>query len=234
MNLNDMARSVPGNMRWGPAAAQQFTHLRLFSEALGLPWDVVGSHTSKSIKLPVLRFSCSGAEVYLRDNFHDVNICVVAEAPITVSFRGLFEGILTPQDWDWYLTQIARCRNYSWAGWTDEEMDLPGLIALSNETPSYAVKSLREKARWAKRMTDPEWFYCDWSSDAISCEGEFGPGAQLWVQPHPYLEGISELATAEAAKPYTPGCKGFAISLNGLGEAEALLRRFINMGARNG
>lgn len=219
---------IPDQMLWEGAALAQIEQFRLFAEELGFPWAAVGHHTSKSIPLPVIRILCGDITVYLRDNFHDLNICVVATKPINLPLSVLFDGVLEPLSWDWYLEEVRKAREYSWRGWTNEQMDAPGLLALSDTAPTYMVKTLKEKARWVKRLTDPEWYSSDWSSGTITWEGEFGPGTTMWVLRHPYMEGIGRLVPQSAAKPYAPGCKGFALALYDLGHVANLIQRLGN------
>lgn len=223
-------KSIPDEMLWKGSAIAQIDQFRQFAETLGFPWEVAGQHRSKSIDLPVIRIDCGGGlKVYLRDNFHDLNFCVVSDAkqPITTPMSVLFDGVLEPRSWDWYLEQVSRCRNYSWREWTDEQMDTPGLLALTDDAPWYSVKKPEEKARWRRRMTDPAWFRHDWSSGQIVWEGEFGPGVTMWVQVHPFLEGIGHLVPSSATEPYKPGCSGFALALSNLDQATTLIQRLV-------
>ena len=119
---------------------------------------------------------------------------------------------------------VSKARNYSWREWTDEQMNTPGLLALSDDAPSYMVKRPDEKARWVRRMTDPAW-YRDWSSDKLVWEGEFGPGVTMWVQDHPFMQGIEALVPSWATKPYEPGCRGFALALSDLDQAQNLVQK---------
>jgi hypothetical protein len=51
---------------------------------------VIGEHTSKSVRLPVysLERPDLGLQVVLRDNYHDWNVSVISETPITTDLRG--------------------------------------------------------------------------------------------------------------------------------------------------
>lgn len=230
----DKFKDIPNQMLWREGGLRQIEQFRSFAEALGFPWDVVGHHTSKSIKLPVIRITCGSLNIYLRDNFHDINVCVVGDAkqPITIPMSVLFDGILPTLTWDWYLDQVSKCRNYSWREWTDEQMNTPGLLALSDDAPSYAVKEIGVKARWVRRMTDPAWFG-DWSRGQILWDGEFGPGVTLRIQDHPFLEGISELIPLKGVyKPYKPGCHSFALALYDMEQATNLIKRLSDWGAQ--
>ena len=50
--------------------------------------EVIGTHTSKSIKCPVYRLRTKDATITMRYNFHDWNISVDSEKPIDVDFFG--------------------------------------------------------------------------------------------------------------------------------------------------
>jgi hypothetical protein len=51
---------------------------------------VIGEHTSKSVRLPVysLERPDLGIQFVLRDNYHDWNVSVLSEKPITTDLRG--------------------------------------------------------------------------------------------------------------------------------------------------
>jgi hypothetical protein len=74
-------------------------------------------------------------------------------------------------------------------------------------------------------MTDPSWYKHDWSSATITWEGEFGPEAKLFVQQHPFAEGISGIVSPSALQPYQPGRKEFTLALNNMEQAETIIRR---------
>ncbi len=55
--------------------------------------QVIGTHTSKSITLPVYELERPDKKlrVILRDNFYDWKLSVIAHVPVKESFRGLFD-----------------------------------------------------------------------------------------------------------------------------------------------
>lgn len=225
----DTFKDIPDQMLWKGPALHQIENFRKLTQRLGYRWATVGHHFSKSIKLPVVRISRKGLQFYLRDNFYDINLCAVSKEPITVPMSVLFEGVLTPQTWDWYLNEISRSRGYSWSPWTDAQMDDPDLLTVDPDPEprryTHMTKEPGEKARWLRRMMDPTWYSHDWSSGVICWEEDFGPGAKLYIQEHPYLEGISSIVPKKKTQPYVTGCKGFAVALSSLEQAEALIRR---------
>ena len=222
----DRFKDIRDTMNWRDAAITQIDRFRQFAEGLGMPWDAVGRHTSKSIALPVIRITCGDKDIYIRDNFHDLNVCVVSPNPITTPLNAMFAGVLEPRNWDWYLGEIAKCRGYSWREWSDDQMETPGLLALSDDAPDYMVKKPETKRRWRARMTDPAWWGHDWSSGSkITWEGAFGPDATLWVQYHPFMQGIEPLVPSGANEPYKPGCRNFALALGDLEQVKALITR---------
>ena len=55
--------------------------------------DVIGTHRSKSIELPVVEYSRPdlGLRLVVRGNFHDYKLSVESERPIEADFTGLFD-----------------------------------------------------------------------------------------------------------------------------------------------
>lgn len=51
---------------------------------------VIGEHTSKSVRLPIysLERPDLGLQVVLRENYHDWNLSVISETPVTADLRG--------------------------------------------------------------------------------------------------------------------------------------------------
>ena len=226
----DTFKEIADTMRWKASALNQIERFWELTSTLGLHAEVVGSHTSKSIRLPVICITgANGVKVYLRDNFMDVNVCVVADRPITIPTATMFEGVITPLDWDWYLAQIARCRGYSWREWSDEQMADPGLLSVTTGDHMWTIEA-GEKERWTRRLEDPSWYTLDWSTDGLVWEGEFGPGVALYRQAHPFMQGIRGLVRAEYASPYKPGCQGFALALPTMELVAVLLARVLGIG----
>ncbi|MCP4741421.1 MAG: hypothetical protein GY871_04220 [Actinomycetales bacterium] len=216
--------SIRPEMRWKGPALGQFDKIRGLMCRLDLPWKVVGSHRSKSVRLPVIRVDCEGIEIYLRDNFRDVNVCVVSQEPVNLPLSEMFEDILRPLDWGWYLAEVSRKRGYTWKEWSDEQMGDPDLLQLPGCKRGYSIRTAEEKLRWIKRLEDPEWFHRDWSGSSISWEGEFGPGVTMWVQRRAFLEGIQNLVPIAARQPYKRGSKAFSLASSWEG-AELLIKR---------
>jgi len=96
---------VRDEMLWKGGAEGQIAFVRqalLPVFASGLKFDnfedyrnmltVIGSHTSKSIKLPVFQLSRPdrNLQIVLRNNFMDWKMSVISEAPIDADFTGLF------------------------------------------------------------------------------------------------------------------------------------------------
>jgi hypothetical protein len=93
---------VKDEMLWKGAWGDQIQFVRdrlvgLFSAGLhyediaAIP-DVISTHTSKSIQLPVyeLKRDDIGLTLYLRGNFYDWKLSVVSKRPIEADFTGLF------------------------------------------------------------------------------------------------------------------------------------------------
>ena len=226
MKLSDF-RDIRDEMCYRAAALAQIDCFEKLAEDLDLPLFAVGEHVSKSVRLPVVMLAAKGFLFYLRDNFHGLNLCVVALEPINIPSSVLFQDVLEPRSWDWYLGEIKRCRDYSWRHWSDEDMDDPRILRVFYGEGLSDVREPKEKDLWAKRLTDPSWFNHRWSSSAITLEGEFGPGVVLYVQGHPFAEGISAVVKACYLKPYKPGCEGFALDLGRYDHAKLIIQRLL-------
>ncbi len=223
---------IDDKMFWKRPALQQIEEFEALAQRLDVVLEVVGNHTSKSISLPVVQFKRCGSTFTLRDNFHDVNVCVQSDEPLALSYTEMLRGICEPHTWEWYLEEIAKCRGYTWRYFTAEEMDDPRILRVfklhefskPGDKPMAWERRGDEKDRWAKRLTDPEWYSRDWSSGVICWDGEFGPGATLFVQHHPHAQGIAEVVPPEALKPYRPGATRFATAVADMTQAETLIR----------
>lgn len=228
IDLSSFERVKP-TMCWRDAALEQIKAIEKAIADLAGKWPVtarvVGSHRSKSIDLPVVKITTDAGEFTLRDNFDDTNLMAVLKAPATLTLDEFFAGIQEPQTWDWYVGEIARARGYSWREWTDEEMDNPRILRVRDTRPGVDMwweKKGEEKDRWAARLTNPAWFSRDWSSGEITCDGEFGPGASLFVQYRAYAEGI-DVTTSN--KQYRAGLSDFIIAMRDIPAAVTMIDR---------
>lgn len=226
-------RNINGEMLWYSSALAQIDEFELLGRRLGISVRVVGRHISKSIELPVIHLNLNGGEFFIRDNFHDVNLCVLSGEPVRLPFSEIFRKVYQPRDWDWYLNQMSRARNYSWREWSDDQMDDPGLLQTAIDAPWCAIKSREEKDRWLKRFKDPEWFCKDWSSARLCWDGEFGPGTVMYGQVHPFAEGICEVVHPDALKPYSPGVSRFAFAVRDCEAVERVIRRVTGLQERD-
>lgn len=187
--------------------------------------EVVGSHRSKSIDLPVVTVTTDAGKFTLRDNFHDTNLMAILESPAAMSLEQFFEDVQESCSWEWYLREIDRARNYSWRAWTDEEVIDPRILRVRDKRPGVDMwwdKSVEEKERWMARMTSPLWYSRDWSSGEFAWEGDFGPGVKLFFQRHAYAEGIT---VTTANRRYSKGVRDFIIATNTLAKAMTMIER---------
>lgn len=225
-------KNIDDHMIWKGAALRQIAAFEALAERLDVELHNVSAHRSKSIELPVVKLTVRGTDFFIRDNFYDQNVCIVAPEPIDLTLSQILRDIQSAQSWDWYLNEIARCRNYTWNYFTDEEMDDPRLLrvfklhkhAKPGDKPMEWSVNAAQKDRWLKRMTDPVWWTKDWSSGTLSWSGAFAPGVEIFIQPRPYMQGIEEVVPSEASKPFQPGCRMFALALDSLTQVEALIR----------
>jgi hypothetical protein len=228
----DKFKTVAPQMLWRGAAASQIDAFEKaiaeFATRFRATAEVVGSHRSKSIDLPVIKISTDAGEFTLRDNFHDINLMAVLQAPSTLSLEQLFSGILEPLSWDWYLAEIERARGYSWREWTDEEMNNPCVLRVRDKRPNCDMwweKKGDEKDRWAARMSNPAWYSRDWSSGEFTWDGDFGPGVKLYRQDRAYAEGIN-ITTSN--RKYVRGVSDFIIATDTLASAITMIERLHN------
>jgi len=97
MNLEQWVQENPvrEEMCWKGAAEKSFPGMVSFAKAWAGEDDeieVVSSHTSKSIRLPVIRVSGRAGTIYLRDNFHDVKISFECADNIEHDLFGITAG----------------------------------------------------------------------------------------------------------------------------------------------
>lgn len=222
-------KEVAPEMLWRGAALDQIDRFESTVLALNKRFrvtaKVVGSHRSKSIDLPVIMLSTDAGEFTLRDNFHDINLMAILRYPSKLSLDQLFAGIQKPLEWEWYLAQIDRARNYSWREWTDEEMGDPRILRVRDKRPGvdmWSDKKADEKDRWASRMSNPAWYSHDWSSGELTWDGDFRPGVMLFKQEHAYAEGIK---VTTSNQKYLKGIKDFIIATDTIESAATMIER---------
>lgn len=226
----DKFRNVAPDMVWRTQALAQIANFEAGIAALStrlaaVTAEVVGSHRSKSIELPVITVSTPAGTFTLRDNFHDINLMAVLKEPATLSLAQFFEGIQEPLSWDWYLSEISRCRGYSWREWSDEEMSDPRILRIQDKRPGVTAwweTKGDEKDRWMARLSSPEWWTKDWSSGELTWDGNFGPDVQMYCQYLAFAEGI-DVATKN--RKYTKGVRDFIIAVRSLEAALTIIER---------
>jgi hypothetical protein len=225
----DKFKDVAPQMIWRGAALDQIDRFEKTVAALTARFrvtaEVVGSHRSKSIDLPVVMLTTDAGKFTLRDNFHDINLMAILRYPSTLSLEQLFADIQEPLTWDWYLSEIDRARNYTWREWTDEEMNDPRILRVQDKRPGVNTwwdKKPDEKDRWARRMSSPAWHSRDWSHGEFAWDGDFGPGVKLFRQGHAFAEGI-QVTTSN--RKYLKGVNDFIIALNSLQAASLIIER---------
>lgn len=68
----------------------RFLFAKNYEEVRENPTQVVSTHRSKSVSLPVYRISVSGLELTIRGNFHDWKVSVKSDRPVVANFLSLF------------------------------------------------------------------------------------------------------------------------------------------------
>ena len=61
-----------------------------FLKMLDRHHDVIGTHRSKSIAMPVLRLDYKGCVIILRYNFHDYEVAIINGKDVDLPMKGLF------------------------------------------------------------------------------------------------------------------------------------------------
>ena len=78
---------------WKDSARGSMDMFEAFARVTESKLEVVGSHTSKSISLPVVKYTMAcGVEIITRDNFHDIKVSVRAQEPFDTDLWGLAAG----------------------------------------------------------------------------------------------------------------------------------------------
>jgi len=219
----DPFRCIADEMYWRAPAVKQIDRFESLIEEFKGSARIAGTHRSKSIHLPVVEVAVGKAAFTLRDNFHDVNMLVRLDKPCMLPLAEFFAGVIAPRDWDWYLGQVQRARDYTWRDWTDEELADPRILCVKAKSGQWREVRRDEKERWSQRLTDPAWYAMDWSSSAITWEGTFGPGVQLFCQPYPFAEGIQ----TNAPRGYRRGSDKFLIAVDNFDHARLLMHRIL-------
>lgn len=222
-------KTAAPQMLWQAAAARQIDEfeeaIAAFATRFRTTAEVVGSHHSKSIDLPVVKLSTDAGQFTLRDNFHDVNLMAILRGPSALSLEQLFVGIREPLTWEWYVAEIERARTYSWREWSDEEMNDPRILRVRDKRPGCDMwweKKGDEKDRWANRLSNPAWHSRDWSSSELAWDGDFGPGVKLYRQDRADGQGIH---VTTSNRRYVKGVSDFIIATDTLASAIALIER---------
>lgn len=223
MDLENWVRNnpVPTEMYWKSEAHRQIKKFWDLAKTLGVNIQVLGHHTSKSIKLPVVELAFVNGRILLRDNFHTLEMAVQWDFAPALAYADVYPpaqdrfGETDARDWAWYLHEIDRCAGYSWRGWSEEEIADPRItrVQVNRDNGSVYWNDMTpdRKDRWLKRMVDPEWHHRDWGG-RIFYEGVFGPNAKLFIGTATYLEGISDLIVREDQELFELGKRNFTLS----------------------
>lgn len=215
---------VRDEMLWKGAAIKQIERFREMGREMNASVEVVGHHTSKSIRLPVALITGTHGRFLLRDNFHDLNLCVLWDFPPDLRYGDLYVA----KTWEWYLNEIERKRGYCYKGWTEEEMADPRILRVQvtydNGNTLWREVKGDEKDRWTARMTSTAWFERDWSSGRLFVEGEMGPGCTLYRADRAFCQGISDVVPYDALQPWEPGKTQFTLALPDYDRAVEVMR----------
>lgn len=183
----------------------QINRMQELEDLLDCDVQVIGTHNSKSIALPVVKYEKNGFEFSIRDNFYDVNLLVKSPEILDIPFSFLY----LEKDFSWYQQQIDRKQNYSFQHWSKEEISDPRILRVKMPNGNWSEKKGDEKDRWSNRMSSTEWYGRDWSSGKLIHIGNipFDKDSKFYHAGTAYAEGIKE-----RAELYTKPCNKFIIS----------------------
>jgi hypothetical protein len=213
-------------MYWKGAALSQFKGFTALAEQLGTTGKVVETHTSKSIKLPVMEITGTHGRFLLRDNFHGTNVCFQWDFSPDIPMADLYKSM----DWSEYIALIKKKREsgMGYGHWTDEEMADPRILRVQvkrdNGNSYWSKVSPDAKDRWLERYTSTAWFSRDWSSGKLIVDGPMGLGCTFYVAPHSFAEGISRVVHGDALEPWEPGRKEGIFDMGDANSALALMK----------
>lgn len=227
------AHPIPESMYYQGMALKQLDAFQGLAADINARATVLSTHTSKSIELPVVSLWTEHGFVVLSDNFHGVSLSMWMIAKPRVSFVDVYPK----RDWDWYLEQVARKRNYTFAGWSDEEMEDPRILRVqvrprfSPESPPYwRSVSAEAKDAWANRMVSTDWFHTCWSSSRLLLEegSKMGPGCVFFELKHFSLRDGYRFP-AEMSLPWNGGEKG-SLAFDDFSSAAVFVKRLFLIG----
>lgn len=166
-------------------------------EVIYLPVEarVVGSHTSKSVKLPVTCFKLNYfnqviAYVFLRDNFHDIKVSVISDSPMTIPY------------------ELAHYE------YSEERFQKEKERYLSYHPTETGIKLMAEGS--------DDWFNESWSSDTILRKN--GRIYRAGTVASCYCEGIERLGLPpEVFQVYQDDMKMFTCSVSSYAKVAMLL-----------
>lgn len=186
------------------AALEQFEHFVTLGQRIGRSPVVVSTHRSKSLTLPVVLYR-GAVNIFLRDNFHDVNLCAVSAEPFSYTFAEVYGEPLPPS---WYWKEMNRCADYTWKGWTEDQIRDPNVRSVQVRHDAghfYESKaSTEKKERWLRRLKDQSWYEQDWSGGRL-----FRDDRGFYHAPQAFREGMS----AGSPEAYEPGCTSFTVAV---------------------
>lgn len=183
----------------------QITKILAVAQLLGMENEprIVECHHSKSVPLPVTCFKFGPYDqvftyCFVRDNFHDIKLCVVSDGPVHIPYSLIHE--------EWSQERYDREKE-KYQGYPSDEILEPERVA-------------KRKALLASG-TD-EWYSTDWSNGVIIRHND-----RIYRAEQPldvYCEGIDKLELPkEVFRAYERGMKMFGCSLSTYGRLVLVL-----------
>lgn len=158
MGLLDPYRDIGSDKIWRDAALLQCEVFETLSAELGLV-PKLESHTSKSIRLPVLTFRSRAtngraeSSVTVLDNFFELGLHYVGPS-VKLTYEECGYKKMTREE---YLYLIGQTVDQTWRHWSPEELLDPRITRVPTPDGGWSERRPELKQLWNDRMTSAAW-----------------------------------------------------------------------------
>lgn len=173
---------------------------------------IINTHTSKGERLPVVKIDCGNINFTIRDNFYSINLGIELEEDFVFPYAYFYEH----EDMDWYNDEMLRKKDYTFEGWTEEEINDPRILRVFIKNRYWSEVSGAEKDRWLDRYKSVEWYNKDWSSTNLIKFRDMFVKAE-----YAFCEGMRDF---EKLQPYVPGMTKFVVCVDSYKKLEEIIR----------
>lgn len=181
--------------------------------------EIIGNHKSSGHSLPVVKIKTTLVNFTIRDNLYDINIFIDLKKGIELKLSDLYEV----KNEEFYLNQIQSKREYSFGGWTDEEINDPRILRVLVQKTNHSYwseVSPKEKDRWLDRYNSTDWYTKDWSENYLIKDED-----KYYLARYCFAEGIKEDTNLQ---PYSKGMNKFFLYANNIKKAEEHILKIYN------